>query len=360
MWFLKKFKLCKPVEEGESGGSAAPEIDMSAAADSISESLFGVEEKPAPAPDELELEEPETTAAGTPPPKPEGTESGTPPADPPAPAKLEAPNTWRPEAKAEWDKLPPAAQAEILKREEDVFRGIEGYRQQANVGKTFENLLSPYQQLFQQQGQNVFALTQDFLVAHASMSIGTPEQKLGKLMEIAKAYNIELPSGAPTDPENAPYIDPQVKALQQQLASVQSQLAGTATKQQEIDAREQERVRAGLRSEIDTFAADPANIYFEECGDQIVALLQSGTAKNLKDAYDQAVWLNPVTREKEVLRKTAEQAAKAREEARARAKAAQSAAAANVRTSAKQASGTTLLGSIDDTLKEEYRKLTAG
>lgn len=241
-------------------------------------------------------------------------------------------------------------QQEVLKREEDMFKGIEGYKADATLGKNFSQVLAPYQQLFAQTRQDPAQLTSQLFAAHAQLSLGSPEQKLATVRQIADMYGVQLAAAAPDGEE--PYADPQVKALQQQLAAVQSQMSAQAQQQARIAAAEDARVRETLSREIDTFAADPANQYFNDVANDIAQLLQSGVAKDLKDAYERAIWLNPVTRAKELDRQTAEKTAKAQDEARKKAESAAAATAANVRTKAKHASGTAPGGSIDDTLKQ--------
>lgn len=231
-----------------------------------------------------------------------------------------------------------------------MFRGLEGYKADANLGKSFSQVLAPFQPMLAQTNTDPARLTQEFLSTHVRLLNSTPEQKVQEIMNIAKMYGIELPAGQP-DP-NAPYLDPEVKALRDELASVKSQLSGQAQQQARIQAAEQERIRASLNAEINAFAADPANVYFNDVANDIATLLKSGAAKDLKDAYQQAIWLNPATRAKELDREATARAAAAQEEARKKAEDAAKATAANVRTKAKQASGTAALGSIDDTLKE--------
>ena len=45
--------------------------------------------------------------------------------DPPAQDSVAPPKTWRAEAAGMWAQLPPAVQQEVLKREADIFQGIE-------------------------------------------------------------------------------------------------------------------------------------------------------------------------------------------------------------------------------------------
>ena len=177
--------------------------------------------------------------------------------------------------------------------------------------------------------------------AHHGLATGTPEQKQRFFSELARAYNVPL--SADLVGEESPFIDPQVAALQKEIAALKSKTS--AREQQEAAT-----VRATLQKEIDSFAADPKNVYFDEVATDIAALLKSGTASTLAEAYEKAIWLNPTTRVKEQSRLTAETEAKSKAEAEAKAAAARKATAANVRSSPKSASAAAPLGSIDDTL----------
>ena len=341
--------------EGSSGG-----FDMDAAADSIGADLFPAEDRD----NDNELDfDPEYTGKPTTPPKQELTDKeaeeyggevkppaeGDPAADPAAPAKPVAPTTWRPEAAAEWDKLPPTVQAEIAKREEDMFRGLEAYKGDAAVGKTFNTVVAPFSNMLQQQQWEPAQLTHQLMSAHAMLSMGTPDQKLAQVLAIADQYGIQL---QPTDPADAPYEDPAVTALRKELNAVNSKLSQTEQYQHEQRTRQETEIRNQLNAEIVAFSSDPKNTHFETVANDIAVLLQSGVAKDLKDAYEQAVYRNPVTRAAEIERVATEKAKAAQVAAAAKAETARRATSSNVRTSAKPASGTAGLGSIDDTLAE--------
>lgn len=341
--------------EGSSGGGEV-EFDMNAAVDSIGEGLF-------PKSDDDELDtDPEYTGKPTDPPKKELTDkeaeeyggepkpaAEAPPADPAAPVKPAPPTTWRPEAAAEWDKLPPTVQAEIAKREEDMFRGLEAYKGDATIGKTFNSAVAPFSGLLAQQQWEPVQLTHELMSAHAMLSMGTPDQKLAQVLAIADKYGIQL---QPTDASEAPYEDPAVTDLRKKYEAVQSKIAQTEQYQREQENQRAAEIRTQLNTEIAAFASDPKNIHFETVANDIAVLLQSGVAKDLKDAYEQAVYRNPVTRAAEIERVATEKAKAAQAAAAAKAETARRATSSNVRTSAKPASGTAGLGSIDDTLAE--------
>ena len=256
-------------------------------------------------------------------------------------ATLAPPKTWRAEALAKWETLPAEVQREVLKREEDIFKGLESYKADAQIGRSLNQVLSPYMPMLQQAGVDPMQQVTSLMQAHHGLATGTPEQKQRFFSELARMYNVPL-SGELAG-EESPFTDPQVAALQKEIAALKSKTS--AREQQEAAT-----VRATLQKEIDSFAADPKNVYFDEVATDIAALLKSGTASTLAEAYEKAIWLNPATRVKEQSRLTAETEAKAKAEAEAKAAAAKKATAANVRSSPKSASAAAPLGSIDDTL----------
>ena len=265
----------------------------------------------------------------------------------PAPAPSAAPRTWRQEAAAEWAKLPPSVQAEVIKREEDMFRGIESYKADASFGKVVKGILDPYMPTLQQYGIDPAQQVQNLMSAHYKLALGSPEEKTAMFFQLAKDYGIQLgPQG------ETPYIDPTVQVLQTELHGLKSSL-------QMREAREASEIRSKLTSEIETFASNPANQYFNEVADDMAVLLRSGAAKDLADAYEKATWANPVTRAKEQARLQAETEAKLKKEAEAKAAAARRTTAANIRTKPKAASGTAPLGSIEATLNETLAAIHA-
>lgn len=327
--------------DNNGAGAAGGDFDLAGAGDSISADLFGTSggDDNGGSADDVNLDDNGGTDAGTAAATPPA--AGTPPAKEgetgtPAATGLQAPKTWRPEAAAKFATLPPEVQQEVLKREEDIFKGLEGYKADASIGKALKGVVQPYMHIFQAQGVDPIQQVSGLMRAHVALATGTPEQKQQFFQHLAKEYDVDLGG-------EAPYVDPQVAGLRKQLSDLQSRLNGR-------EQHEANEARSKLQAEIDSFASDPAHQYFDEVANDIAGLLRSGAAKDLKDAYDKAIWANPITRAKEQARLTAEAEAKAKAEAAERAKQARKATGANVKSSAKAASGTAPLGSIDDTL----------
>ena len=284
-------------------------------------------------PDAPVVEEPAATTAEKPAETPE-----------PAAATDAPPKTWRKEASAHWAALPSEIKAEVLKRESDIFAGLETYKADAGFGKSIKAVVAPYEQILRANNMDPAQTIGGLMNAHYTLATGTPEARVQLFQKLAKDYGIDLGqlSGQPAG--EAPYIDPAVAALQKELQTVQSQLSATAQQQH------QQR-RAEVSRQVDVFAADPKNVHWNDVADDITRLISTGVAGTLQEAYDKAVWLNPVTRAKEVTRTAAEATSKAQAEAKAKADKAKAAMAANVHTKARNGSAATPLGSLDDTLE---------
>lgn len=194
-----------------------------------------------------------------------------------------APSSWKKEAAAEFDKLPPHVQDEVLRRETDFHKGIEGFKSHADLGRTIERTLQPYMQTIQQLGVTPDVAISSLLKADAGLRYGTPEQKAAHLAGLAQTYGIDIGQVA-----QVPQKDPYTFQLEQRLAQLQQQ-------QEQFQQSQQEQQREALNSELQAFAATAE--HFEAVKEDMAALLQAGRATDLKDAYDKAVYANPQTRQ---------------------------------------------------------------
>ncbi len=277
-------------------------------AETVARDHTGKFAKREPAPETQEQggeEKPAITAA----PKPEVTteEPGT--QDQPQEPTSMAPSSWKKEAAALFEALPAAVKDEVLRREGDMHKGLEGYKAKAELGRKFESVVAPYMETI-----NKFGVTPDVAVAELLkvdnlLRTAPPAVKAQRFMQLAKDYGIDL----------SQQFDPGTAALQQRMYDLENEL------QQAKQAREQESSQA-VNTEIERFAAEPGHEHFEVVRAHMSALLQAGAAKDLQDAYDQAVYANPQTRATLL----AQQQEAARKDAQRKADLARKAAAVNV------------------------------
>lgn len=338
------------------------ELDLGAAAEELSSTLFPEEKEE----EQVEVKEP---AAATPaPPAPAPTAPAPAPADdapapapaagiPPAPRDItKAPNTWgNGPAKDNFANLDEATRAEIHKREEDMFKGLEEYKGYAGDGKNLHKVLQPHMADLERYGINPFQHIAGLMNAHKTLALGSEDQKLTMLRNVARDYGIDLGKLNPVPADQQPYVDPEVKALRDELNSVKTSLTSNA------EAQRRAAEAAQLRT-IEAFAKDPAHPHFAAVEERVLQLLHSRACADLKTAYETAVWENPVTRKAEMDRQTAELAAQAAAAEEAKVRAAREAQAANVKASAKHGKmGTAAPAgqSIADTLAETMRSIKA-
>lgn len=273
-----------------------------------------------------------------------GEEAGTPAIPAPAAEPVAgAPNTWKKEVAAHWASLPPDVQAEVNRREADFHKGIEQYRAAATFAQSMEKTIAPYMATMQALKVTPERAINELLAFDHQLRYGSQQQKQQLFAQLAQTFGIDTANLQMVEQQP---VDPNVAALQQQV----NQLNGFIQNQQ---MTAQQQAEAQLNSEISAFAADPSHSHFETVKSHMAALLQAGLARDLPDAYEQAVNANPATRAAMV----AEQQRAIQADLAEKAKAAKAAASTNVR--ARPAMPVAKpIGTMDDTIRETLRRLT--
>ncbi len=225
---------------------------------------------------------PETVEPGK---DPSATTTDTPASPAPAGEAPKAPVSW-PQDKAEaWTKLDPAAR-----------------------------VLEPVKARLQAEGVTPAQAVQRLLSAQAHLE----RDPITALNWLARSYGVNLSQLTQQqqpgqEQTQQPLTDPRVETLQQRIDRLETE-AQTRAKQ------EAETFEQTLKSDVDKFRASPEHPYFDDVKTDMAGLLSAGTAEDLKDAYEKAVWVNPTVRAKVLddqrkaeATKAAEAAAKARQ-----------------------------------------------
>lgn len=307
-------------------------MNIDEAVDSIGDGLFGAGEV-AEAVVEVPVEMPEGEVAAT----------AAPEAPEPMPEEdtLPVPKTWRQEAASSWGTLPKNIREEVLKREADIFKGIEQYKNDAAFAKAVRQQLSPYMQIL---GDNPAQSLTQILDMQRQLTAGTPEQRKELLGKLSQQYGVDLSDYAPA------YQDPMIDSLTKKIHTLEQAQQSWQTAQAE--ARQAEAARA-----VESFASDASKVYFNELIPDMTQLVRSGQARNLEEAYDKALWLNPAIRAKEMQRLQTEASEREKAERASRAAAAAKATAASVRAPSQPVSATTAAGSLDETLEATLQSI---
>lgn len=237
------------------------------------------------------------------PPPPEEPEAEVPSED--KPKDRPAPAGWSPAAKEKWAGIDEVVQKEVEKREQDIHKGIEQYKEKAKAFDEFSSVVSPYMATIQAQGVTPTQAVQKLLGADHLLRTAPPAQRKQVFLQLANHYGVEI------EAQEEEAGDPVVSQLQNELYSLK----------QQVQAYQQESQRASFTpyvNEVEKFRANPANEHFETLRPVMAALIESGAAADLQSAYDQALYANPDLRGLQI----AKQQEKAKAEERKRIEAA--------------------------------------
>lgn len=275
----------------------------------------------------------------------------TPPATPETPVTI-PPEVqrlgFRKEAADAYAAAPEVLRQEIQRRADDWHRGMQAVQPRVQFADSIDRTLAPFQQTLKNLNVTPEAAIDALLRADHGLRYGSPEAKRNTLFGLAQQFGIDL-TGAPPAP-----VDQNFAHLQSQVTQQHQWIQNQEAQRKQEQQQRTERENAELNSQIASFAADPKHSHFESVKGHMSALLQGGNAKDLADAYEQAVYANPTTRALVL----AEQQATAKAEAGKKAQAAKTVASVNVRTRP-ALSPSTPIGSMDDTIRQTYRRLTA-
>lgn len=201
---------------------------------------------------------------------------------------IEPPTSWSADAKAEWSKLSPALQQAVIKREAEIN---DGGRRWSEEKRTYEDMLAPVREqarragVDEREGLNRLLAASDFLERDPANAI----------QWLARQYGVNLAqqpgeTGAP------------VQALPREVLNT---MQTVTTLQQRLDAREFADAAAAIQS----FASQPGREHFEAVKADMGRLIETGQARDMADAYDKAVWMNPEIRSQLVAAQTAKASA---------------------------------------------------
>jgi hypothetical protein len=210
-----------------------------------------------------------------------------------------APNSWTPAAKAKWNALPPEIRAEVARREQEIHRTITRQDEHREYGRQFAEISQQNAAAIQRAGVHPLAIYRDFLQIMNTLNTGDMATKVGLLRQTALQNGIDLRAlvgqqPAPGQPGQIPQPQAVIPPELQRVATEWTQFK--SQQEQERQAREQQQQQATY-DEIVAFRSKPEARYFDAVKDTMVALLQTGAASNLSDAYQQAIWTRPDIRE---------------------------------------------------------------
>lgn len=241
------------------------------------------------------------------------------------PVALPPPQSWKPEEKAQWDKIPAPIQHTITRREQEAHRRITEQDEVRTVGNHFMQAANEFAPVIQARGGNPVALFREFLGIVNQIHNADPANRANIFRQLAAQNGVDLRGlgitsqpGAPPQgqPPNIPIDQLVQRAVNEQFQARQRQQdqererAESETTNREIEA---------FRSKVDA-NGQPAYPYFDHVTSLMASILGGGAATTLEEAYQLAVKAHPET--SRLIEQAVKDAARTAEEKRLKAQAA--------------------------------------
>jgi len=204
-----------------------------------------------------------------------------------------APGSWKPLAREKWASLDASVQQEILRRERDIANGFNEVANARKFTQEFQTLANGHAHIIAAEGGDVMKVTRDLFQTAAALYSGSPQQKVATVAAMIKNFGIDL------------------QMLDGFLAGQPNAMGNQQDQPQNLDAMVNARVQAALQpflqqsnagleqsvtSELETFATDPKNEFFEDVKMDMADVLEMAAKRNqkmtLQDAYSRAIMLN--------------------------------------------------------------------
>lgn len=227
---------------------------------------------------------------GKPEAKPKAPET---PAAAAAPAKPKAPrpSSWKKELEAQWETLPPEVQAYIGDRERQFATGVSTYKAEADRAKEVREALAEFEPVLQQANIPVGKWIQSMGVAHRTLAMGAPQDKLAMVQQILA--NNRIPAqlavqgadgqwqllGA-QQPQQPPSQSQPPQPSQQDISKLVAQ-----TVEERLAAERADREWTAFSKEVQ----EGKYPHFEALKPTMSRLLETGFSKDYASAYDTAL-----------------------------------------------------------------------
>jgi len=228
-----------------------------------------------------------------------------------------APKHWSSDEREKFDALPPEAQEVLLERDK-AFQ--QGYQEKAEAISAITDALEPWKDALAQRGVTADQAIRTLFAAQHSLDTN-PVQGI---LQIAQSYGIvdQLREQFSPETDDNDFIDPEVKALKQELRDLKNHISQTNQGIQQSNISE-------LQKQINDFknAADENGLkhpHFESVKTLMAPFVNNGDT--LEQAYEKAVWADPKLREEQLAAVKQQKAAKTDAEKAAKVKKAKRAA----------------------------------
>lgn len=202
-----------------------------------------------------------------------------------------------PTLRSHWTGLTPEWRTHIAETHQKLIEVEQQYRPAVEFASRFMQTIEPYRQAIQvETGGDPIAAVRGLMDTATKLRFGTPVEKAQTVAAIVKAYGVDIKgldeALVGITPEQPQGVDPSMIT-----SAVQQALAPLMQRAQQHRALQDQQTAQQVQTEIEAFAADPKNEFFEdvrnEMADAMEVAERQGRTLSLQDAYTRACWLHP-------------------------------------------------------------------
>lgn len=185
---------------------------------------------------------------------------------------LAPPQHWKGGGKIDWNKLPKGVKQAIA----EDYQALQDKEQQY---QGLEQVLNPRRDVLSAEYGSVENAI-DYLFKLSDFA-GNDPQGFIQWFAQQRGVNMQAPQDDQPDEGN------QLRAALQKIQQLEQQVSQLPTQFQH------QSQTSALKSQIQSFASDPNNVYFNDVKHIMAGFLQSGAAQDLQQAYDMAIHADP-------------------------------------------------------------------
>lgn len=212
--------------------------------------------------------------------------------------KLKPPPGWTKEGKAAWDTLPADVQKSVVKREDEVSKGIAQYSSKAKAYDELDKAIAPFRPAIQQFGVSEAETIYNLFQWMNALGNPNKAQKVNAFKVLAQSYGVDFSQLAPKQDNQQENEEVQTQELSNQPPEWFFQFANQT--QSEINQIKQQKVlegQAAAQNLVANWAKDKP--HFEAVKEKMYTLINGGTIPlvngmvDLDGAYKAACLLHP-------------------------------------------------------------------
>lgn len=238
-------------------------------------------------------------------------------------AAMNAPASWKPDAREHWANTPEPIRNEALRRESDFNRAWQESAPIRQLGAEIQKIVAPYAELIEREGSTPAKAIASLLDTRARLNSADPVTRAHMGAAIVKEFGIDialLDSALANQPMPQPAADPMLlhqvqQMIEQKVAPIQ-QVTQTF---EQFTRQQSERLMAEEAAKIETFAARHEHMSNDDIrlatADILDVAEKRGFPITLEQAYNQACSLHPEISKIMIARSTSSSAQQQRQAA---------------------------------------------